>query len=207
MRHIYIAVLLILTVGVAGLYGQNAQPEGGARSHTTRWQMKGAHPSGVEINGSDTIYKYSILPVYVFSRKKDMRQHERLVRNVLKVYPYAKDARRYMDRLQAELPKLKTKKERDRYTKLIEKEIIKNYTPVLKKMTFSQGKILIKLIDRETQQTSYEILREFHGGFSAGFWNTIARLFKADLKQVYDKTSGEDQIIEQIIILHEAGLL
>ena len=74
-------------------------------------------------------------------------------------------------------------------------------------MTFTQGKILLRLIDRETQRTSYELLEEFRGRFSAKFWNMIAKIFKADLKQRYDPTKGEDKLIEQIINLYEAGLL
>ncbi len=74
-------------------------------------------------------------------------------------------------------------------------------------MTFSQGKILIKLIDRETKQSSYALLKEFRGGFAAGFWNTIARIFSANLKETYNPSEGEDAIIEQIITMYEAGVL
>lgn len=158
-----------------------------------------------EVDG-DTITVVNMMPLRVFAKKKDFRRYQRTVDNVKKVYPYAKEASQYMDKLAEELPKLKTDKERQKYTKKIEKEIVKTYTPVLENMTRTQGLILIKLIDRQTSMTTYEILKEFRGGFSAGFWNTVAKLFKANLKATYDP-EGEDQLIEEIIKYYEAGLL
>ncbi len=169
-------------------------------------RFRGGYLSGFEIYQGDTISQVTILPVYVFTKPKDMRQYQQLVNNVKKVYPYAKDARRYFDQLNAELALATTDKEREDITKDLEKEIIKKYTPVLERMTRSQGKILIKLIDRETSRTSFQLLEDFRGKFSARFWNTIARIFKANLKEGYDP-KGEDELIEQIIILYEAGLL
>lgn len=161
---------------------------------------------GWEIIDGDTITVVNMPSIPVFAKKKDFRRYQRTVNAVKKVYPYAKDAGRYMAQLEEELPKLRTDKERDKFTKQVEKEIIKKYTPALENMTRTEGRILIKLIDRETQMTTYDILREFRGGFSAGFWNTIAKLFKADLRDTYD-AKGDDKLIEQIIIYHEAGLL
>ncbi len=171
-----------------------------------RQKMRGGYPTGYEIIDGDTVIKVSILPVYVFRKPKDMRRYQKLVRNVKIVYPYAKQARAYLDTLEAEILKIDNPKERARFAKAMEKEIVRKYRPVLERMTFSQGKILIKLIDRETERTSYQILKQFRGGFVAGFWQTIARIFKANLKDEYDK-EGDDQLIEQIIILYEAGLL
>ena len=88
----------------------------------------------------------------------------------------------------------------------MERALKKKYPPVLKKMTLSQGKLLIKLIDRETDQTSYELVKELRGGFRAFFWQSIARLFGANLKDTYDK-EGEDMMVEELIRLYEAGLL
>lgn len=159
-----------------------------------------------ELNDADTMAMIYLPPVTVFARKKDFRRYQRIVNAVKKVYPYAKDAGQYMATLETELSKLTTQRERDRFTKQMEKEIVKKYSPVLENMTRTEGKILIKLIDRETKKTSYEILKEFRGGFSAGFWNTIAKLFKTDLKEGYD-AEGEDSYIEEIIKYYEAGLL
>lgn len=73
-------------------------------------------------------------------------------------------------------------------------------------MTRTQGRVLLKLIDRETNRTAYDVLREFRGGFVAGFWQGISKIFGQDLKSAYDK-EGEDRIIEQIVAYYEAGLL
>lgn len=155
----------------------------------------------------DTTYVVQVSEIIAYRSIGDIKRHKRLIRNVKAVYPYAIDARNYFNSLNAQLDTVTTKKERDKITKNLEREIVKRYTPVLEKMTFSQGKILIRLIDRETQRTSYELLEEFRGTFSAKFWNTIARIFRANLKQEYDPSEGEDKLIEQIIILIEAGLL
>ena len=113
------------------------------------------------------------------------------------VYPLDKDGKNA----------IMEEKKRNYNLKELEKELVERYTPILEKMTYSQGKILIRLIDRETERTSYELLEEFRGKFAAKFWNTIARIFRANLKQEYDPTQGEDKLIEQIINLYEAGLL
>ena len=170
-------------------------------------KMRGARLSGYEVIEGDTVIQATISPLYVFTAPKDMRQYQRLVKNVKKVYPIAQEAKEYLNELEATLASLKTKREREAFTSQMEKEILKKYTPVLEKMTYSQGKILIKLIDRETDKTPYTLLREFRGRLTAGFYNSIAKIFKADLKSGYDPTKGEDQIIEQIIILYEAGQL
>lgn len=92
------------------------------------------------------------------------------------------------------------------YIRQVYHQIKDEYTPVLKHMTRTQGKVLLKLIDRETEYTAYEVLKEFRGGFVAGFWQGVSRIFGQDLKSQYDK-DNEDKMIEQIVIYYEAGLL
>ena len=84
--------------------------------------------------------------------------------------------------------------------------IVKKYTPVLKHMTVYEGRVLLKLIDRETKYTAFEIVKEFRGGFVAGFWQAMARLFGNNLKLEYDP-DGSDMMLEQIVVYYEAGLL
>ena len=98
------------------------------------------------------------------------------------------------------------KKEQKQYIKGIAAAIKKEYTPVLKHMTRTQGRVLLKLIDRETKYTAYEILREFRGGFVAGFWQSVSRIFGQNLKSEYDR-EGDDKVLEQIVLYYEAGLL
>lgn len=200
MRSTYICtfILPLLLCGSVLSYAQ--EPNSG--------RFRGGRYTGYSLEKGDTIFQVEIDPLYVFERPKNKKQYDRLVRNVKKVYPYAVEAREYMHTLETELAKIKSPREREKFISNMEKEIVRKYTPVLEKMTFSQGKILIKLIDRETRRTPYQILREFRGKFTAGFYNTIAKIFKADLKQHYDPLQGgEDAMIERIIILIEAGQL
>lgn len=188
------------------------------RSHTqrTRTQLSvpysrygGGYMAGTEVDPTtgDTAYIVQLSDIVAFRSIGNIKHHKRLIRNVKAVYPYAVDARNLFQQLNAQLDTVTSKKERDKITRELEKELVRRYTPVLEKMTYSQGKILIRLIDRETERTSYQIVEEFRGKFAAKFWNTIARIFRANLKQEYDPTQGEDKLIEQIIILYEAGLL
>ncbi|MEG0498437.1 MAG: DUF4294 domain-containing protein [Alistipes sp.] len=159
-----------------------------------------------EVENGDSIALVEVLPVYVFSRPVDLRRYLRLVAAVKKVYPVAQLARQKMATMEVELCRLPTKKAQKTYIKGVYAEIKAEYTPVLKKMTATQGRVLLKLIDRETDYTAYEILREFRGGFVAGFWQGVSRIFGQNLKSEYNK-SGEDRMIEQIVIYYEAGML
>ena len=204
MKRLWLIVALVLCV--AG----EAEAQ---RSRTTRSvpysRYGGGYMAGTEVDPitGDTAYVVQLSDIIEFKSIGDIKRHKRLIRNVKAVYPYAVDARNLFRELTAQLDTVKNEKERNKITKALEKELIKRYTPVLEKMTYSQGKILIRLIDRETERTSYQIVEEFRGKFAAKFWNTIARIFRANLKQEYDPTQGEDKLIEQIIILYEAGLL
>lgn len=159
-----------------------------------------------EVENGDSIPLVHVLPVYVFSRPVDLRRYRRLVEAVKKVYPVAKIARARMAEMEEELRRLPTKKAQKAYIKQVYHQIKEEYTPVLKHMTRTQGRVLLKLIDRETEYTAYEVLKEFRGGFVAGFWQGVSRLFGQNLKSEYDK-EGEDRMIEQIVIYYEAGLL
>lgn len=205
MKRIAYIVVLLLVLGAGSTSAQRVP----TRTHVPYSRYGGGYMAGTEVDAitGDTTYVVQLSDIIAFRSIGDIKRHRRLIRNVKAVYPYAIDARNYFNALNAQLDTVTNKKERDRITKNLEKEIIKRYTPVLENMTFTQGKILIRLIDRETQRTSYQLLEDFRGKFSAKFWNTIARIFRANLKQEYDPTQGEDKLIEQIIILYEAGLL
>ncbi len=154
----------------------------------------------------DSVLMVHILPVYVFSRPVDLRRYRKLVAAVKRVYPIAQIAKQRMTEMEEDLCRLPTKKAQKAYIKQVYHQIKEEYTPVLKHMTRTQGRVLLKLIDRETEYTAYEVLKEFRGGFVAGFWQGISRIFGQNLKSEYDK-DGEDRMIEQIVIYYEAGLL
>lgn len=158
------------------------------------------------VEQGDSMPLVHILPVYVFSRPVDLRRYRRLVEAVKRVYPVAKLARAKMADMEEELCRLPTRSAQKQYIKGVYHEIKEEYTPILKKMTRTQGRVLLKLIDRETDYTAFEILKEFRGGFVAGFWQGVSKIFGQDLKSEYDK-AGDDRIIEQIVVYYEAGLL
>lgn len=167
-------------------------------------------PSGVasirweEYEGEE-ILSITTKSVYKFASRARQRQYDRLVRNVKKVYPLALEAERIFDEMESDMSTMKVSQRRT-YVAKKEREIEKKYTPVLRNMTFSQGKILLKLIDRQTSHTSYDILLELRGRFRASIWQGVAKLFDADLNATYD-ASGEDRDIEEIIELIERGEL
>ncbi len=140
------------------------------------------------------------------TRKKDFRRYERLVYNIKKVYPYALIVRVKLGQVNEELKNIPGDKERKKFMKNVEKEVFAEYEDDIQNMTMSQGKLLIKLIDRETENTSYTLIREYRGKFSAAFWQGVARIFGTNLKDEYD-ANGDDALIESIIIEIDAGRL
>lgn len=152
--------------------------------------------------------RLATIPVYSsrWRKRVSLRKYERLVRAVKLVYPMAREAQERLAIMEDTLPKLATKKEQSDYVKQVEREIKAKYTPILKKMSMYQGMVLIKLIDRQTGSSSYELVQEFRGRFAAFFWQGIAKLFGGDLKAEYDPL-GDDALLEQLIELYELGLL
>lgn len=135
-----------------------------------------------------------------------MRRHQRLIRIVRKVYPLAKQVRAEMDEIERKLLTVKDPKEQQRLTKELQKQLVKQYKPVILKMTFSEGRVLLKLIDRETNFTAFQIIKDFRGGFVAGFWQMFAKLFGNDLKLDYQPQT-RDRTLEQIVVYYEMGWL
>ena len=135
-----------------------------------------------------------------------MRRYARMIRIVKKVYPLAKQARMEMEQMERELLAVKDKKEQEKLAKPLQKRLIKQYTPVILKMTISEGKILLKLIDRETEYTAFQIIKEFRGGFVAGFWQMFAKMFGNNLKLEYEP-ANRDKTLEQIVTYYEMGWL
>ena len=123
-----------------------------------------------------------------------------MVYNLKKVYPYALMVRSRLDSINRELVTMPEDRQRKKYLRQVEKGLFGEYEDDVRDMTITQGRLLIKLIDRETLNTSYDLIRQYRGTFSAAFWQSIARIFGTNLKEEYDPY-GKDAIIE--IILHE----
>jgi len=145
-----------------------------------------------------------IMPKKVYKSKRDKMKFLRLVRKVKKVLPYAQLANQKLREIEANLDQYETKKDKKKYIKTVDKALKERYGDELKKLTISEGRILIKLIDRETGDTSYELVEELRGSLSAFMWQSLARLFGDNLKTGYD-ADGEDKLIEEIILRIEAG--
>jgi len=141
-----------------------------------------------------------------FKNKFEYRRYQRLIRNIKKAYPYAKLAKKMLDEVNAKMLTMKTEAERKQYMKQVEKDVKNEFEEELKKLTITQGKILIKLIDRETGSTSYELVKELRGTFSAFFWQALARIFGSNLKTEFD-AEGTDRLINEIVTMIENGQL
>lgn len=147
---------------------------------------------------------YSVWEQRVFKSKREEKKYNRLQRYVKIVYPYAKKANELLAKYEAEIAAEENPRERKKYYKKVEEELLAEYGADMKEMTTSQGRILIKLIDRETERTSYELVKEFRSGVTAFFWQGIAKLFSQDLKSEYDANT-EDKYIEDIVVAIEQG--
>ena len=136
----------------------------------------------------------------VFADNQERLNYFVLKRKVLKVYPYAKMASERLAKLNDRLNKIKSKRKKKKYTKMLEKFLQEELTAELRKLTRTEGQILVKLIYRETGITAFSLVRELRNGFRAFTYNTIAKVFKISLKEEYDPLKvREDLFIEDIL--------
>ena len=147
-----------------------------------------------------------VYPTVELKNEKQRRAYNRLVYNVKKVLPIAKEANQIIIETYEYLQTLPDKKSKDEHMKRVEKDIYNKYKPRMKKLTYSQGKLLIKLIDRECNSSSYDIVKAFMGPIRAGFWQAFAWAFGASLKKDYDP-NGTDRLTERVVLMVEAGQL
>jgi hypothetical protein len=139
-------------------------------------------------------------------KKSWYRKYDRLVYNLKTVYPYALIVRERIYKVNEALAGITDEKDRRKYIKNVEKDVFREYEDDMREMTITQGRLLIKLIDRETQNTSYELIRQYRGGLTAAFWQGVARIFGTNLKDEYDPY-GTDVVIEFILQDIETGRL
>ena len=149
-----------------------------------------------------------VYPVLVFKDKKQEKFYWKTVRDVKKTLPYAKLVSKMLKEIDKDLAALPNDRERKKYMEAKEEELLATYMPILKRFTLSQGKMMIRLVDRECNKTSYQLIKQFRGGFRAVFWQGFAKMLGANLKVSYDaNTDEEDRIVERVINLVEAGQL
>lgn len=204
MKRIY-AIFILLLCSVATLSAQKPKnvvlPSQFVDNH-------GVTHYGFDIDKrtGDTIIVVTLGPVYCFKNPADWRRYQKLIRDFKVAYPISLIARTKMHNLEDSLMHISSRRLQRAYIRQIEREVKDEYTPILGRMTRSQGKILIRLIDRETNCSTYDIVRQFRGAFVAGFWQGVAKIFGHDLKDEYDK-ENRDKVLEQLIYLYEAGLI
>ena len=149
----------------------------------------------------NNVYVY---PELTFKNKKQAQSYMRLVTNVKKVLPIAKEARQMLIETTELLEMLPDEKSKEEHIKRVEDDIFRTYKPKMKKLTYSQGKLLIKLIDRECHSSSYDMIKAFMGPIRAGFWQAFAWAYGASLTKKYDP-NGVDRLTERIVLQVEAG--
>ncbi len=149
------------------------------------------------------------LPVYkplVFKNKKEQERYNKLVYNVRRVLPLAQQVNVIIKETYLVLEELPDKKSKDAHVKKMEKELMQRYKPEMKKLTYAQGKLLIKLVDRQCNQSGYDVVKAFLGPTRATFYQIFAWTFHASLKKQFD-AEGDDRLIERICRELEAGVL
>ena len=161
------------------------------------------------IENGDTVWCYLLPELWVypplkFKSEKQRKAYNRLVYNVKRVLPIAQEVNGLIAETYETLEMLPTQKEKSAHIKAVEKDIFETYKPRMKKLTYSQGKLLIKLVDRECNQSSYEIVQAFLGPTRAAFYQIFAWTFRASLKKEYHPEE-EDKLIERVVRQVETG--
>ena len=166
---------------------------------------------GKVLDGGDSIQYVEMNNVYVypqpvFKDEKQQQAYNRLVRNVKKVLPIAKECNAIIKETYEYLETLPDKRARDEHMKVVEKAIKKEYTPRMKKLTYAQGKLLIKLVYRECNSSSYNLIQAYFGSIKAGFYQAFAWTFGASLRKQYD-AEGVDRLTERVVLMVESWQL
>ena len=217
----YISIhIRLLAVAIMMLIASNAtaQVDGAVRENPEDRDVDLDDPTfvpmvrvGKVLQGRDSIQYVELNNIYiypkpVFKNEKQRMAYNRLVYNIKKVLPIAKEVNKIIVETYEYLETLPNKKAKDAHMKLVEKSIKKEYTPRMKKLTYSQGKLLIKLVYRECNSSSYNLVQAFLGPVKAGFYQAFAWAFGASLKKDYDP-NGVDRLTERVVLQVEAGQL
>jgi hypothetical protein len=201
-----ISAILVVFIYVADISGQTDSLK--QRSDTLQgraYLLQKVKRDGVTLPEVE-IKEVTVMAPPRFAKKSDFRKYERLVNNLKRVYPYAVIVRSRLNQVNEAMKNINTEKERKDYMRSVEKDVFAEYEDDMREMTITQGRLLIKLIDRETQNTSYTLIKDYRGKLAAAFWQGIARIFGTNLKEEYDPY-GDDSLIESIILEIEAGRL
>jgi hypothetical protein len=163
------------------------------------------------VEGEDTIIHKNIkevvvIPAREFRNKRMERRYWRYAKKVKKVYPLALKAKKLLNEYEPIYNSMDSRRDQRRLMKNLEKQLFAEHKEELKKWSISDGRLLLKLINRETERVPYNLIRDFRGKFSAFFWQGVAKIFKNDLKAKYEPT-GKDRWLEEIVTLIELGYI
>jgi hypothetical protein len=191
----FLPTIILIFIAFTGLFGQD----------TVKIVLPAQIVNGDTLPAID-LNSVIIVPQGKFDTKREARRYDRFVYNVRLVYPYAKLAGIKLKQIKSVLDTINDEKARKAFLKKSEKELDAQFGDQIRDLTYSQGKILIKLIYRETGSSTFAIVKELKGGFNAFVWQTLARLFGYDLKTLYEP-SGADEPIERVIQMIDAGAI
>ena len=213
-RLLVISLLLATVIPAAGQHVQAAMRKAKEREEAMARRILmdegGSGLSGYlsyRVMDGDTVYFDTIDPVWIFSRKqqKDWKKYYKLVYNFARVYPYAQASGRLQEIVDSTITANNYgRMKKDRYMNEVQGMLFKDFEGALRKMTISQGAVLLKLIDRETGQSSFSIIHDYKNGIAAGFWQGIAKMFDNDLKSEYDP-EGADRDLEGLVQAWQDG--
>jgi hypothetical protein len=194
----FISFVLLLVTGTTAI-GQQTPP-----APSPRYGPNDTIYVPVYVYKGDTLPARTLEMVWItapmtYAMRKRMEEWTRLRNAVYVTYPYARKAGLIMNEMNAKLAKMNSEGDRKSYIKSREKDLKKEFADPLEKLSVYQGKILMKLINRQTGNNCYDIIKEYKGSFTARFWQTVAFFFGSNLKQPYD-AKGDDQQIESIVL-------
>ncbi len=197
MKKHLIALLLVLTAVLPG---------GTLSAQNNRRELKVME---YQVYGKDTVYVDELPPAVIHPRQTMSRRnwtiYYKRIHNFSKAYPYALLVSRVIKETDSLFAADQyTKRQQDRYLNEMKDDLLKDFEPLFRKLTLKQGLMMIRLIDRECGQTPYYILKRYMGGVTAGFWQGVAKMFKGNLKQPYDKY-GEDKDLEELVGYWQRG--
>ncbi|MBP1618545.1 MAG: hypothetical protein H6Q14_2372 [Bacteroidetes bacterium] len=196
IQHIVPSVALLLTLSIYKLCAQEA----------AMYYKCPAEMYNGELIASLWIQEIFIYPPLVFTNDRQRTEYTRLVRDVKKAMPYAQDVSKMIIETYEYMETLPDEKAKKKHLSAVQKYVMDAYKPRMKKLTKNQGKILVKLIDRECNVSTYEIVKSLVGTFKAGVYNAFAGIFGNSLRQEYDP-EGKDRLIERIVIQVQQGVL
>ena len=224
MRFLVIALIMIIArVAVAGktpggdtrvimAYDSDVHPDSVMTGEDVRQKVYRGKYHMATADGDSVLMlvmnEVTIFPPMKFKNKKQEQFYWRTVRDVKKTLPYAKLICSTLLETYEYIETFPTQKEREEYLKKMEKDVFEQYKPALRQFTKSQARLLVKLIQRETNQSGYDILKAFLGTFRAGFWQAFGKLFGVNLKgQYHPESNSDDAIIERVCVAVEQGAI